>query len=261
MTPFLPGLLSLVILTAPSALAALDLVAPNPDFTPVNQLKVSGNACGPAALLNAFGFGNKNWQEVASSLPANDDRQRLTYIIRGFGLKPSSHLDRLRWTKVRGVNLLDLTDMGNELRGKRWIPKLRSQVYVQRARESQAKLLHRVHGELSRSLKKGLPPILSLQRLANPRGKTPTALDWRLVHGHFVVLIAMPAKLDRKATGFSFRYVDPYGGKIQDGQLRMDPSHFYPALTVQTPNTKVGSRFVKPDERSILTLSGAIGTF
>ena len=49
-------LAALIFLGATSPLRAeLDLLAPNPDFMPVNQLLVSGNGCGPAALLNAFG--------------------------------------------------------------------------------------------------------------------------------------------------------------------------------------------------------------
>ena len=46
----------------------LDLVAANPEFKPLNQLRVSGNACGPAALLNAFRFGNTDWQRASNAI-------------------------------------------------------------------------------------------------------------------------------------------------------------------------------------------------
>lgn len=243
------------------ACADLDLAAPNPTFSPVNQLKISGNACGPAALLNAFGFGSQKWQELGQAVPGSTDRSRLTYVIRGYGLKQSQHLDRLRWTKTRGVNLLDLTDMANEMRGSRWIGKIQNEVFLKERRESDRELIRRVHSHLAISMKKGLPPIISLQRLARPTNKDTSAIDWRLVHGHFVVITALPSKLEHKATGFSFRYVDPWRGKIHEGSLRIDPNCSYPAAVVSVPNSDVGKRSLKKGESSIVAIAAAIGAF
>lgn len=241
--------------------ADLDLTAPNPTFTPVNQLKVSGNACGPAALLNAFGFGSKKWQELGTSIPASTDRSRLTYVIRGYGLKQSQHLDRLRWTKSRGVNLLDLTDMANEMRGSRWLAKIQNEVFLKEHRETDSKLIQRIHSHLATSMKKGLPPIISLQRFASPAHGKTTTTDWRLVHGHFVVVTALPSKIDRKATSFSFRYADPWGGKVHEGSLRIDPNCSYPAALVSVPKSDVGKRSLKKGESSIVALAAAVGAF
>jgi len=251
----------ILISTTLFAYADLDLTPPNPTFTPVNQLKISGNACGPAALLNAFGFGSQKWQELGTAVPGSTDRSRLTYVIRGYGLKQSQHLDRLRWTKTRGVNLLDLTDMANEMRGSRWIEKIENEVLLKERRESDSELIRRIHSHLAISMKKGLPPIISLQRRARPSRKDASAIDWRLVHGHFVVLAALPAKLDRKATGFSFRYIDPWGGKIHEGSLRIDPNCTYPAAVVSVPNSDVGKRSLKKGESSIVAIVATIGVF
>ena len=247
--------------TTQLALAGLDLTAPNPNFAPINQLKVSGNACGPAALLNAFGFGSQKWRELGSAVPGSTDRSRLTYVIRGYGLKQSQHLDRLRWTKTRGVNLLDLTDMANEMRGSRWISKVQNTVFLKERRETHSKLIRRIHSNLSLSMKKGLPPIISLQRFARPTDKDASAIDWRLVHGHFVVVTALPSKLERNATGFAFRYVDPWGGKTLQGSLRVEPNCSYPAAIVSVPNSEIGKRSLKKGESSIIALSAAIGVF
>lgn len=239
----------------------LKLVAPNPDFTPVNQLLVSGNACGPAALLNAFGFGSAKWQALGTAIPAQTDRLRLTYVIRGHGLKQSKHLDRLRWTKTTGVNVLDLTDMANELRGGRWMAKLRHETFIRERREPNEKLIQRIHTRLAHSMKKGLPPIISLQRLARPAGKPGSALDWRVVHSHFVVVTGLPAKLEKNATSFPFRYADPWGGKIFDGHIRIDPSSTYPAASVSVPKSNIGKRSVKSGEHSIIALAAGVGVF
>lgn len=254
----LPALLLAIALPASGE---LDLTAPNPTHSPVNQLKVSGNACGPAALLNAFGFGSAKWLELATAVPGKDDRSRLTYVIRGYGLRQSSHLDRLRWTKTTGVNLLDLTDMGNEMRGSRWMPKLRSEVLLKGARESDLKLLRRIHDRLAQSMKKGLPPIVSLQRLAASASAAPGPLNWRLVHGHFIVITALPSRLDRNANSFPFRYVDPLGGKILEGRVCLDPASTYPAALVSVPQSEVGKRYLKSGERSIISLAAALGAF
>ena len=44
---------------------------------PANQLVVAGNACGPAALLNAFRFGNADWQRRVR-LAGATDKERLS---------------------------------------------------------------------------------------------------------------------------------------------------------------------------------------
>ena len=73
------GLLALS--PAASGNEKIDLVAPNPEFHPLNQLRVSGNACGPAALLSAFGFGSERWQELGKTVPGSNDRQRISAVI------------------------------------------------------------------------------------------------------------------------------------------------------------------------------------
>jgi hypothetical protein len=250
-----------LLLTTFAAFGELDLTAPNPTFPPVNQLKVSGNACGPAALLNAFGLGSRKWQEVGRAVPGSTDRTRLTYLIRAYGLKQSQHLDRLRWTKTRGVNLLDLTDMANEMRGSRWLSKISNEVFVKDNKESDAKLIRRIHSRLTYSMKKGFPPIVSLQRLAEPAKQESNALSWRLVHGHFIVLTALPSKLDSNATSFPFRYVDPWEGKILEGTVLLDPNCSYPAALVSVPQTDVGKRHLKSGEQSVISLAAALGSF
>lgn len=251
----------LVLSGAGPAAAEPGLSAPNPGFTPVNQLVVSGNGCGPAALLNAFGFGNQKWQDIGRSLPGKSDRARLTYVIRAYGIKPSRHLDQLRWTKARGVNLLDLTDMANELRGSRWLPEIKNEVFVLERRESGADLVRRIHARLRRSMTRGLPPVVSLQRLARP-GEQPAGVpEWRLVHGHFIVITALPDKLERGATGFAFRYVDPWGGKHREGRLVFDPGARYPAATVSVTGSDVGKRHLRKGEESVITLAAAMGVW
>ena len=87
--------------------------APNPAAVPVNQLVVAGNACGPAALLNAFRFGNADWQRASNAVAGANDRERILTIIREIGMRPSKQTPgRARWSR-RGVNVADLHDMAD----------------------------------------------------------------------------------------------------------------------------------------------------
>ena len=63
--------------------------APTPAAIPADQLAVAGNACGPAALLNAFRFGAPYWHRAADALGGDDDRERMLAMIRGPGMRPS----------------------------------------------------------------------------------------------------------------------------------------------------------------------------
>jgi len=255
---------ALVLLCAPEAHSSgLDLAAPRKDATPVDQLAISGNACGPAALLNALSFGAPRWRTVAEGLPGDTTRARMSYVIRAHGLQPSGHVgDRLRWHRRQGINLLDLCDIGNELCAGRILPKLTHEVLLRNEGESGRDLLKRTHSRLRKSLKKGLPPVVSLRRLARPsdwsRDKPPA---WRIVGGHFVVLIGMPAKLRKHAASFPIRYVDPWGGRVLEGAVRLDPHSGFPSLTAHVPSSRVGTAKVAEGETSLVSLSAALGAF
>lgn len=250
-----PLILSLQIIGAEE----LDLVASNLDFPPANQLRISGNACGPAALLTAFGSGTDRWQELVRIIPAKEERMRLSYIIRGYGSRPSKHLDRKRWNRGGGIGLADLTDIANEMQGGRWLPKIRHEILLQKKSAPRQKLLKQAHAHLEDSFRKGLPPIISLQRLARRKSPGAAVPTWQVVHGHFVTVVAMPKKLDRRATSFRIRYADPWGGRIVVGTIRADDRSDYPALVADVPASEVGKDRLKPGEQSLVVLSAALG--
>ena len=238
-----------------------DLVAANPGFQPLNQLRVSGNACGPAALLSSFGYGSDRWQALGRAVPGTDDRKRISHVIRGYGMRRSSHLDRPRWTKSSGVSLIDLTDIANEMRGKHWLPTLRNEILILKPRETHPKLLKRTHARIAKSFRNGFPPVISLQRLAMRPNGSGESESWQVVHGHFLVVIGLPKKLEKNTAILPIRYADPWGGRVLEGTIRISPQTGYPALVADTPSTKVGKRFLKKDETSIVTLSAILGAF
>jgi hypothetical protein len=242
--------------------------AANQGASPADQLAVSGNACGPAALLNAFRFGDANWQRAAAMARGDSDKAQLLAIIRTWGLRPSAHLSgRLRWTR-QGVNVDDLCDMANEMTRGQVLPQVVDEVFILQPGESAPELLRRVHTRLASSLARGLPPVISLRRVAlrSQAGKPPS---WVVVQGHFVTVTGVPRKLDRHAASFSVTYVDPWGGKRGEGRLSISQRAFLsgqapasavsPCLQADFPQANVGKELLRTAEFSVLTLAAAIG--
>lgn len=239
--------------------------APNPAAVAVDQLAVSGNACGPAALLNALRFGATDWQRAAVAVAGATDRERLLTIIRGWGMRPSKSLvGHKRWSR-HGVNVDDLCDIANEITQSQWQLRMQCEVLLAKPGESAPKLLARVHDRLASSLKHGLPPIISIRRIARRTGKDK-AVSWEVLQGHYVTLIGVPTRLEKNATEFPLSYIDPWGGKRGSGSLRistrafvLDPAAASPCLEADFPQADVGKKLAKSGESTLLTLAAAIG--
>jgi hypothetical protein len=255
----------LLILLTPYDLSAQELIkAPNTDASPINQRRAYGNACGPASLLNAFQYGNAKWQKAFHAVPGNNSRTRIRYVVETWGNQPSKHLkDTNRWNLKQGVNLLDLTDMANEMRAPYFLPKIKYEVLIAESRESRTALLKRSHSRISKSLRRGLPPIISIRRYAYQFNQKVGQNSWWPVRAHFVVVTEIPKKLPRNATSFKIRYIDPYGGFVRDGTIHTNTGEFKncPFLSTSMPNTSVGKSLVKPNEQTLLTFTSIIGTW
>ncbi len=259
------GLLPALLSSTPLLAAPPLREAPNPGAVPANQLLVSGNACGPAALLNAFRFGNENWQRASNAISGKNDRERIFTIIREIGMRPSKQMPgRPRWSR-RGVGLSDLRDMANEMTANLYLPQLNEEVFFSDGRESPEKLLRRVHGRLETSLAKGFPPVLSLRRHVL-RPQPGSAPQWLVIDAHFVTLTAIPRKLGKNARGFSVSYIDPWGGKLAEGRIAIperpvlvDSKGNSSCLEALFPQTPVGKKLVRPGEETVLAVSAGIG--
>jgi hypothetical protein len=239
--------------------------APNLAAKPANQLLVSGNACGPAALLNAFRFGSEDWQRATNAITGETDKQRIYTIIREYGMRPSKTITgRPRWSK-KGVNLADLCDIGNEIKQPHFLPTLGHEVLFLAPRETQEKLLLRIQKRLDASLARGFPPIVSLRRYALRHHKGMAA-EWVVLDAHFVTVIAVPGKLDAGARSFSVSYIDPWGGKVAQGVIAIpnrgvlgNAAEDSPCLEAVFPQASVGKKLVRAEEFSVLTVSAMMG--
>ncbi len=257
----------LAALLACSAMAApLMREAPNLAATPADQLRVAGNACGPAALLNAFRFGNEDWQRVSNAIAGDNDREQILRIIREIGMRPSKHVPgHPRWSR-RGVSLADLRDMGNEMAAGQNLLQFSDEVFFLKPRESPEKLLRRVHQRLEKSLDKGLPPVISLRRYALRKPSTGGVPQWVVIDAHFITLTAIPRKIDKLARSFPVSYIDPWGGKRCQGVIGVPDRPLFANASGQSfcmeadfPQTSVGKTKSDKEDKTFLAVSAAMG--
>ena len=235
-------------------------VAPNASAAPVNQLSVAGNACGPAALLNAFRFGGDNWRRASDAITGKNDRERVLTVIREIGMRPSKHMQgRARWSR-RGVSVADMCDMANEMCAGKYLPFVVDEVFFLKPGETSAKLLKRVHQRLDKSLAKGLPPVLSIRRHALRGGQ------WVVIDAHFVTITGVSRKLEKNESSFPVQYIDPWGGKRCEGVIGIPQPAFFAnsdgqssCLEAVFPQSQVGAKQVRKGERSVLAVSAGIG--
>lgn len=231
------------------------------DAREVNQLVVAGNACGPAALLNSLRFGDAKWRKALPAIDGETDRGQLLTIIRRHGLRPSPHLGgRPRWGR-RGINVVDLTDIANEIASPSGLPEVRHEILVANSVESPARQLKRTHRHLESSLANGLPPLLSIRRFALRR-KPGGAVEWTVIDSHMVTIIESPHRLPRNATEFNVGYIDPWGGQRHHGEIRVAngvSGAVSPFLEARFPSANVSKHRVLPGERTTLVVSAVIG--
>jgi hypothetical protein len=255
------------LFSAVSALAAPVLLeAPNISAVPADQLVVAGNACGPAALLNAFRCGNPDWQRAGDALAGANDRERLLRIIREIGMRPSRHVSgHARWSR-RGVGVADLCDMANEMVAGQFLPQLSEEVFFRKPGESPEALVRRVYQRLDTSLVKGLPPVLSVRRHALRHTADKEAAQWVVIDAHFVTLTTLPRRLEKHARSFPVAYIDPWGARRCQGSLGIpgqpvfsDAEGSSSCLEADFPGAAVGRKRVARGERTVLLLAAAIG--
>lgn len=238
------------------------LAAPNPPPPPINQLRTSGNACGPACLLDAFQCGSEKWQFSAAQITGETQQSRLIKIIRTYGARPSKQFPKqMRWNGKQGINAVDLSAMANEMRQKSWMGTVRHRLLFRDHQTSDLKHLKTTHQSLTHSLKKGLPPILTIRRMAWRSPAKGHPKNWLTVKRHYLVLTGLPKKLAKNTTSFPVTYRDPWGGYSYQGAIRIPTVSEQSVNTVilDFPKSKIGKSLIRKSETSTLSLSSMIG--
>ena len=255
-SPLLSATLSLGLLFTACAPSSPFREAQNLSAQPFNQLDLAGNACGPAALLNSYRFGKPAWRKLSEEPADLSDRQRIRSIVRGPAMRESASLPgRARWSR-NGINISDLRDVSREISAGKMLPQLSNSTLAISPDETQEKHLRRVHSKLAKSLSSGIPPILSIRLFTKRSGK------WTAIQGHFVTVTSVPSRLQRGATSFPVKFIDPIGGKFREGSIRIgsDPEiNFF--TEANFPGVTIGRRSVRSGEETYLSAAAVLGRF
>lgn len=242
----------------------------------------SSEACGPAAMLNVLRQGTPKMQAAYASLVGADERRRLRFVIdRYFNNKVSMVFPRAKRLGHHGVFPLDLKNACNDLLKENGIEALSRLDLSRKEGEADRDFLQRVHGELKRSLRRGVPPIIQLRSYAALRDKQGDAMVmWQAANNHFVVVTRVPSELRAQDDGFAMDLIDPNGGRLLTAYVfgerhlpfRAEQSVSSPApakwltgrpfLLVKAPGVvSLQPRKATWEDRVIVTLSEAIGRF
>lgn len=251
--------------TSPSS----PIVTPTPNAKVINQIPIQKNGCGPASLINAYRSASPKWSKATEKIVGNTDKEQFDFMVKYYGKIFSRHAHASqRWDARQGINGLDLTDLANDFQSRRKLslPKLKHTTHFINAQSGYELLLEDTHKHLKKSLKAGFPAILSLKRFAQ-RGSR-----WRQVHGHFVTLYQIPSSIPYGAKSFEIKYIDPWGGSIKTGSIKIPEKTFYavdnsakkltfrksPTLVVDFPESNLGKHLLKSNERSATILAASI---
>ncbi len=236
----------------------------------LNQIPIQRNGCGPASLINAYRFGSPKWNTALERLPGTTDEQRFNNLVNRYGTGVfSSHLRaQKRYDPKLGINIIDLTDLANHFQSDRKLnlPELKYNSLFLSGEMDHEKLLKKAHKQLVKSLKDGFPPLLSLKTFANNKSR------WTQIYGHFVTLHEMPITLPAGATSFEVKYIDPWGGRLKTGIIKIPEKSFYatdlsvkkqtflksPTLEIDFPDSHLGLNLLKPNQASATILAFSI---
>ena len=239
------------------------------EATGINQIPIHKNGCGPASLISSYRRGSQPWNKALENIKGDTDKEKFDYLVKHHGNIFSKHLHlQKRFSDKHGINIVDLTDLANEFNAKHKIqlPKLVYNSHFLKGKMEHKELLKNTHKSLKQSLKKGFPPLLSIKTFAQQGSR------WSQIHGHFVTLVEIPHRLDKGATSFEIKYMDPWGGKIQTGSIHLPEKSFYainvatkkleprrsPLLEVDFPDSLLGVQGLKPNQRFATTIAFSI---
>jgi len=245
------------------------ITAPKFDSKGVNQIPIHKNGCGPASLISAYRFGSEKWQKALEKIVGDTDEEKFNDLIKKHGNIFSQHLHlQRRFSDKHGINIVDLTDLANDFHTKHnlQLPELAYNSHFLKGKMDHAELLEKTHKALKKSLNKGFPPLLSLKTFAQKGSR------WTQIHGHFVVLLEIPGSLEKDAKSFNIKYMDPWGGKILTGSIKLPEKSFFatniatkkweprrsPLLEVDFPDSPLGKWLLKPNQRFATTLAFSI---
>lgn len=198
--------LSLLILMLTSCSTSSTQVLRIPKQQPLKQHELHKLACGPCAIIHAFRYASEDWS--TSGFDKKSYLQQADYITHTLGSTPStSHTGKTKWNPQRGMSILDLTAIANTLSPRSIIAF------------PPPSALSAQHKILSKSLKKGFPPIISIKQQIHKKFRSQKGYYWIATKGHFVTIIRLSPNIDTENQEFWFDYLDSFDGLIHRASI------------------------------------------
>ncbi len=176
-------------------------------------------ACGPCALANSLNHGDPATRRAFRELSGGSPESRVETLIARYGTKPSETYGprRGRFSPEAGLTADDMPYLANDVLATRKLPGVRGEYLDSPGSEDGHAHLRRVHGLLTASLARGLPPVVEIRAFsADPAGRG--AASWVNLYAHWLALIAVePTTLPPRASGFSCRFADSFTGRVIPG--------------------------------------------
>jgi hypothetical protein len=190
----------------------------------IGQHMGSNYACGPASVLNALVFGNHHLQKVFAQIDGNSHQDKLEHVINKYGkIKSNDYKDRHRWDPRSGFSPVDLTYFAKDILASENRIDIQGRFLDRTEDESTHNHLIRVHGYFVRSLKQGVPVIISLRSFApDYTSAAKNDIVWNGLANHYVVLTCIPETIGPHEKGFPFEYLDPTGPKRASGYIYIE---------------------------------------
>ncbi len=181
----------------------------------------SPNGCGPTALANCLKFGPPPFLETWDGLVGGDDSTRLRFLIdRWFAGRQSGVYPGKKRLSFDGTLEEDLAAAAAEIATDHRLDRMRGDFLDRRAGEKSPAFLARVHGAISDSIRRGVPPLLSLKTFVARRiERMDHQVAWEAAAHHWVVVTGVRRELRPADLGFSIDLIDPDGGHLTSAYL------------------------------------------
>jgi hypothetical protein len=189
-------------------------------------------ACAPASIVNSLLFGDPLSKRVFLKVHGDGKDNKLRYIASrwvsrestansGKKLFVETGLDPFEIPKMYNMVLDEFSDGDDR--------KVRGCLPTKEKAEGQKENLDRVHNCLRRSLKSGIPPLLSITSLGPEFDATGKFWHWKPLCGHTVTVVEVSADSDQRRFGFLFEFIAPEDGERREGYIFSDTHRSFEA--------------------------------
>ena len=226
----------------------------------VDQNIHSDYVCGPATILNALKFGGSEYRKAYQQVSGATDREKLHRVIDRYFRKPSAVFPNVKRLQNRaGTANEDFVAAWKDVCQEFDLPTVEAFEVQREELEPSVDFIKRMHSRFHASLRRGVPPLVSLRSQVAKRRDEDGQWYWRPMAHHFVVVTAIEETIRDGQHGFEFEYIDPAGGKLGTGFFSAERRQPYAGLTGNSLDGKVvgGNRFMIVSAPSAYTLIDA----